>query len=981
MLISIILNGKKITEDVRPDLPLLDFVRKHGCKSVKCGCETSGCGLCTVFLDETPILSCSLPAVRADKKRVTTLEGLQEEAAEFGAFLADEGAEQCGFCNPGMIMNVIAMLRENPDPTDEEVKAFLAGNLCRCSGYEGQMRAIRAYLAWRKRNAERMDTTLADTDEADMAAGKTAGTCCADKASEIFSATPDEGSETARGTYREDFAKGLRYVGKPVRKKDAMQLVTGKPVFAEDIMPDDFLVVKLKRSPHANAMIRSIDKKAAMAVPGVEAIFTWEDVDQDGKRYTQAGQTWPEPSPYDRLVLDRHVRFAGDVAAIVVADTEKNAEKALKLLKIEYDVLPAVMDYHTAKDNETLVHPEANWESLANVGADNKRNLCAHAECGEGDIEGVLKDCDIVIDEVYHTKAVQQTMMETFRTWASIDPYGRLDIVSSTQIVFHARRIIANALHIPKSQVRVRKPRIGGGFGAKQTAVSEVYPAFVTWMLKKPSRLIFTREETQTASSPRHEMEMHVRLGAMKDGTIRGIDLYTISNTGAYGEHGPTTVGLSGHKSIPLYGSCEAFRFVDDVVYTNHMSAGAYRGYGATQGIFAVETAVNELAAKLSMDPIKLRLQNIVHEGERMMGYYGETATSCHLEQCVEKVREMIGWDEYYPRRVMPDGKIRSVGIGMSMQGSGISSVDVGSATLRLQDDGTYTLRIAAADMGTGCDTTLSQIAAEVLECDLDDITVYGGDTDTSPYDSGSYASSTAYVTGKAVERCAWKLREKICEMGARKLGVTPAEAAFDGKEVYVTGQKADGAVSDTKSAAATTDPCRISLQAVAAASQVFSNLALEVSESNSSKTSPPPFMAGAALLETDPGTGETKVLKFCGCVDCGTPLNPNLTRVQTEGGVLQGIGMALTEDINYNAEGRPRENSLMQYHIPARTDVGEIEIAFDPSYEELGPYGAKSIGEVVINSSAPAIVGAVMNATGKVFRELPVTPEKIAMK
>ena len=718
MLISIILNGRKITEDVRADLSLLDFVRAHGCKSVKCGCETSGCGLCTVFLNETPILSCSLPAVRADGKSVTTLEGLQDEAAEFGAFLADEGAEQCGFCNPGLIMNVIAMLKEYPDPADQEIRDFLAGNLCRCSGYEGQMRAIRAYLAWRKQHKEETCTF--------------------------------EDTETARGTYKEDFAKGLRYIGKPVRKKDAMQLVTGKPVFADDIMPDDCLVIKLKRSPHANAMIRSIDKKAAMAVPGVEAVFTWEDVDQDGKRYTQAGQTWPEPSPYDRLVLDRQVRFAGDVAAIVVADNEQSAEKALKLLKIEYDVLPSVLDYHTAKDNKTLVHPEANWESLADVGADNKRNLCAHAECGEGDIEAVLKDCDIVIDEVYHTKAVQQTMMETFRTWASIDPYGRLDIVSSTQIVFHARRIIANALHIPKSQIRVRKPRIGGGFGAKQTAVSEVYPAFVTWMLKKPSRLIFSREESQTASSPRHEMEVHVRLGAMKDGTIRGIDLYTLSNTGAYGEHGPTTVGLSGHKSIPLYGSCEAFRFVDDVVYTNHMSVGAYRGYGATQGIFAVETAVNELAAKLKTDPVKLRLQNIVHEGERMMGYYGETASSCHLEQCVEKVRDMIGWDEYYPRKVMPDGKIRSVGIGMSMQGSGISSVDVGSASIRLQDDGTYVLRISAADMGTGCDTTLSQIAAEVLECGLDDITVYGADTDTTPYDSGSYASSTAYVTYKA---------------------------------------------------------------------------------------------------------------------------------------------------------------------------------------------------------------------------------------
>ena len=395
----------------------------------------------------------------------------------------------------------------------------------------------------------------------------------------------------------------MKTVNKPFRKKDAMQLVTGQPVYMDDIIPQDCLIVKLLRSPHANAIVRTINTAVAKKVPGIEAIFTWEDVPQDARRYTQAGQTYPEASPYDRLLIDRHVRFVGDVVAIVAGKDEKCVDKALKLIKVDYEVLEAVLDFHTAKDNPILVHPEDNWESLAPVGADNKRNLCAHDECGNGDIDAVLAGCDVVIDHVYHTKACQQAMMETFRTYCSIDTYGRLNVLSSTQIVFHARRNIANALHIPKSMVRVSKPRIGGGFGAKQTAVSEVYPAFVTWMTKKPSKLIFSRVESQTASSPRHEMEMHVRLGATKDGIVKGIDLYTLSNTGAYGEHGPTTVGLSGHKSIPLYGKAEAFRFVSDVVYTNHMSAGAYRGYGATQGLFAVESAVNELAHKL--DPTR----------------------------------------------------------------------------------------------------------------------------------------------------------------------------------------------------------------------------------------------------------------------------------------------------------------------------------------------------------------------------------------
>ena len=577
----------------------------------------------------------------------------------------------------------------------------------------------------------------------------------------------------------------MNTVNKPFRKKDAMQLVTGQPVYMDDVIPQDCLIVKLLRSPHANAMVRTINTTVAKKVPGIEAIFTWEDVPQDAPRYTQAGQTFPEASPRDRLVIDRHVRFVGDVVAIVAGKDEKCVDKALKLIKVDYEVLESVLDFHTAKDNPVLVHPEDNWEALSPVGADNKRNLCAHDECGSGDIDAVLAGCDVVIDHVYHTKACQQAMMETFRTYCSIDTYGRLNVLSSTQIVFHARRNIANALHIPKSMVRVAKPRVGGGFGAKQTAVSEVYPAFVTWKTKKPSKIIFSRVESQTASSPRHEMEMHVRLGATKDGIVKGIDLYTLSNTGAYGEHGPTTVGLSGHKSIPLYGKAEAFRFVSDVVYTNHMSAGAYRGYGATQGLFAVESAVNELAHKLNMDPFALRLKNTVQEGDVMPAYYGAVNTSCALDRCLVKVREMIDWEHKYPAHDLGNGKVRAVGMGMAMQGSGISGMDVGSATLKLNDDGFYSLIIGAADMGTGCDTTLAQIAAEVLDCPLDNIAVFGADTDTSPYDSGSYASSTTYVTGKATEKCAMKLREQICKLGAELLGCPADAVEFDGKEVF----------------------------------------------------------------------------------------------------------------------------------------------------------------------------------------------------
>ncbi len=742
-----------------------------------------------------------------------------------------------------------------------------------------------------------------------------------------------------------------------------MELLLGKPVYTDDLTPKDCLVVKLLRSPYANAIIKDINTAIAMKVPGIEAIYTYKDIDQHQKRFTCAGQTYPEPSPYDRLILDQHVRFIGDPVAIVAGETENCVDKAINLIKAEYEVLEPVLDFTTALDNPILVHPEDNWEALCPVGADNKRNLCAHDESSNGDVDKVLDDCDIIIDRTYHTKACQQSMMETFRTYCTIDTYGRLNVISSTQIVFHCRRIISHALGISPSLIRVTKPRIGGGFGAKQTSVSEIYPAFVTWRTKKPSKIIFSRYESLTASSPRHEMQMHVRLGATKDGIVKAIDLHTLSNTGAYGEHGPTTVGLSGHKSIPLYGKAEAFRFTSDVVYTNIMSAGAYRGYGATQGLFAVESAVNELADMLHMDPFDIRFKNIVKEGDVMPAYYNQVNTSCALDRCLTRVKEMIKWDEKYPVRMISDTKARYVGMGMAMQGSGISGVDVGSATLKLNDEGFFTMNIGAADMGTGCDTILSQIAAEVLECDTDDITVFGADTDISPYDSGSYASSTTYVTGKAVEKCALELKSRIEKLGAKLLKCDVDDVTYENKLVRCdsTGET-------------------VSLADISTASMCGNDISLSVTYTHSSPISPPPYMVGAAEVEVDLLTGESKVIEYDACVDCGTPVNPNLARVQAEGGILQGIGMTMSENITYSDKGKLYENSFLQYKIPSRMDIGHINVDFESSYEAAGPFGAKSIGEVVINTPLPAITDALSHAAGKRFYTLPITPEQIAM-
>ncbi|RDB56786.1 xanthine dehydrogenase family protein molybdopterin-binding subunit [Senegalimassilia anaerobia] len=752
-----------------------------------------------------------------------------------------------------------------------------------------------------------------------------------------------------------------RSVGKSVRKKDSLQLLLGKPVYTEDIAPDA-LVVKLLRSPHANAMVKTIDTSKAKKVPGVVDVYTWEDVPD--QRFSNAGQTYPETSPYDRLIIDRHVRFVGDVVAIVAAENEKAAQTALSRIKVEYDVLEPVLDFRTAKDNPVLVHPEDNWHMLCDLGGDNTRNLVGTTSDAGGDIEAVLADCDVVLERTYHTKAYNQAMMETFRTFTQLDRYGRLHVISSTQIVYHVRRILSHALGIPKSRIRVEKPRIGGGFGAKQTAVSEVYPAFVTMKTGRPALCVFSRKESQTCGSPRHEMEIKIRLGANNDGRIRALGVATLSNSGAYGEHGWATVGLTGHKSIPLYtGSLEAFKFDANVVYTNMQPSGAYRGFGATQGQFAVESAVNELAAKLGRDPVELREQNMVREGMAMPAYFGEVANACALDRCMQHCSDMFGWKDKFPVRDMGNGKVRAAGVAMSMQGSGISGIDVGSVTVKLNDDGGYMLLIAAADMGTGCDTILAQMVAEHMECPVDAVSVFGADTDASPYDSGSYASSTTYVTGMAVEKACTQLKERLCAIAAEELGCDAAELRFEGGCVR---HEATGRT--------------VSLSEIAAKSQCNCRLAPEATAQHSSPVSPPPYMVGMVEIELDRETGVVEVLDYAAVVDCGIPINPALARIQVEGGIVQGIGHTLMEDVTRTPKGAIRESSLFTYRLPTRLDTGRINVEFEHSYEPTGPFGAKSIGEIVINTPGPALAQAIYRATGVWHRELPILPEHILL-
>ena len=751
-----------------------------------------------------------------------------------------------------------------------------------------------------------------------------------------------------------------KVINHTVAKKDSQALVTGQPVYTDDLRPKDCLIVKALRSPHARAIVKNVNKSAAEKVPGIVCIVTADDVPQS--RFTIAGQTYPELSPYDRLILDKQIRFVGDPVALVAGTSEEAVDRALRVLRVEYDVQEPLLDFTKALDNDIVVHPEDNWNPLVDVGGDNKRNLVAQACDEHGDIDAVLASSDVVIDRTYHTRQNQQGAMETFRAYAYKDAFGRLTIVSSTQVPFHVRRIVANALEIPKSKIRVIKPRIGGGFGSKQTAVMEVYPAYIAWLTGKPAYMIYSREESMTVSTPRHESQIRVVLGASKDGHIRGIFVDSLWNAGAYGEHTPTTVTLSGHKSIPLYNAAEAFRFSYTCVYTNTIAAGAYRGYGATQGLFALETAVNELAAALHMSPVALRLKNLVRQGQVMPAYFNETALSCTLDKCLERVVQMSGWHDDCPRQVLPNGHIRAIGIAAAMQGSSITNVDVASVTIKVNDDGFYSLNIGATDMGTGCDTILAQIAAECLLCPVDNIVTYGVDTDTSPYDSGSYASSTTYLTGNAVVKTCQSLIQRMKERAAVKLGSAGIDnLEFDGQAItdLATGKK-------------------ITIKDLGNDAMFMNDIALEATESCYSPTSPPPYMAGAATVDVDPETGHISLVQYDAVVDCGTVINPALAKVQTEGGIVQAIGMALTENIQLTPSGRIQNNSFMQYRMPTRMDLGQINVKFEPSYETNGPFGAKSIGELVIDSPAPAIAHAIYNATGIWLRDLPMTAEKL---
>ncbi len=759
-------------------------------------------------------------------------------------------------------------------------------------------------------------------------------------------------------------------VGKSELKVDGRGLVTGKPLFTADIDLPGTLHVKILSSPHAHAKIVSIDTSAAEAMPGVALVLTHKNT--PSTRYTTAGQGFPEPSPYDTRMFDTKVRFVGDRVAAVAADTREIAEAAVKAIVVTYEKLPAVLSIDESQaENAPVVHDEDDSTGIY----DAKRNIVANIDILAGDVERGFVEADVIVETTCETQYAQHTPIEPHVVLSYLAPDDRLVLRTSTQVPFHVRRIVAYALGIPVHQIRVIKPRVGGGFGTKQEILLEGVAGLVTLRTRRPALIEMTREEEFVSSRTRHPMRVRVKLGATKDGILNALEMEGISNTGAYGSHGLTVLSNTGSKTLPLYNKAPNVHFYGKAVYTNLPVPGAYRGYGATQGYFPLEVAMDELAEKLNMDPVKLRRINHIRAGETSPifvklgeGREGveQIIDSCELEKCIDIGTERIGWAEKRGKKIREGSWVHGVGMSVHMQGSGIPEIDMGAATIKMNEDGSFNLLIGATDLGTGSDTILGQIAAEVLGVPLEKVIVYSSDTDLTPFDVGAYASSTTYVSGTAVKRAAEKVREQIIDvasemLASEMLSVDPSQLTVAGEQVRTPDGKSVTLAKVCEQAMYIKDQFQIGATASGLMHQ-----------------SPPPFMASFAEIAVDTETGELKILNYVVAADCGTVINPKMAEGQVEGAVANGIGYALTEEMQFSPTGRVRNPNLFDYKILGMLDMPPLDVVLVDSYEPIGPLGAKSIAEIGINAPIPTLANAIYDAIGVRLTRTPFTPEKI---
>ncbi len=761
-----------------------------------------------------------------------------------------------------------------------------------------------------------------------------------------------------------------KVVGKSVAKVDGMSHATGRALFTDDIYMPGMLYGKILASPHAHGRIKNIDTSRVEALDGVKAVLIYRDVPRI--IHTKAGQGYPEPSPYDSFILDNKVRFAGDRVAAVAAESEKIAEEAIKLIDVEYEILPAVLDMKEAMmEGAPVIHDEPEAKVVIPIIYEPGKNLAASVDFSVGDIEKGFREADFIIEKSYYAHMSQHCATEPHTTITYLDENNRLVIRTSTQIPFHVRRIVALALGIAVKKIRVIKPRIGGGFGGKQDVILEDICAALTLKTGKPVRIQYKREEVFISARTRHAHCNHLKTGVKKDGTITAIDMKILSDTGAYGGHGLTVLTNSGSKVLPLY-RCENINFEAKAVYTNKPVAGAFRGYGAPQAAMAMEIQMDEMAHVIGMDPVEFRKINHIKTGEgspvfKALGEGGEgleqKIESCGLAGCLEEGAKEIGWAE---KRFSHDTKKshikRGVGMVALMQGSSIPHIDMGAASIKMNDDGSFNLLIGATDLGTGSDTVLAQIAAEELGVTVDDIIVYSSDTDLTPFDVGAYASSTTYLSGEAVRKTAEGVKKQILDVAAKMLGAKPENLICrDGKVVCREKGK------------------ELSFSEIALRSLYMKDqFQIAHTASHITDSSPPPFSAHFVEVEVDTETGFVKIIKYVAAVDCGTPINPNLAKGQTDGGVLTGISYALTEEYKFNKDGKMLNPNFGEYKIFTAADLPEIVSILVPTYEPTGPFGAKSVSELPVNGPIPAISNAIYNAVGVRLTEAPFTPEKV---
>ena len=975
MKINLFINGEEKTLAVAPGELLLHTLRKAGYYGVKHGCETGECGACAVILDGKLVNSCTMLAAQAQGAAIVTIEGLAPDGpGARGAVdpiqqaFIDSGAIQCGYCTPAQILAAKALLEQNPSPTEGQVREALAGVLCRCTGYVKPVQAVLHAAAVLRGEAE---PGLLPSPELFPTAGDLPD---ADQGPEFPTVPPALPAVQVRTQTPIILvappAAETKVVNRPEPKVDGVKLAKGRPVFTDDMTLPGMLYGALLTSPHAHARLREIDTREAWALPGVHAVLTHRDVPR--VLHATGGQSYPNPLPYDQVSLDNKVRHVGDRVAVVAAESPAIAEEALKLIKVDYEILPAVFDPEEAiKAGAPVIHDEEDAVGIH----DARRNLVHDLHVAHGDLEAGFAAADRIFEREYRVHQVQQAHIEPHVCITWWDEDDRLVVRTSTQVPFHIRRMLAPLIDLPMRRIRVIKPRIGGGFGGKQEMILEDLCAHLTMATGRPVRMEYTREQSFTSARSRHPQILRYKAGVRKDGTLTALRLHIVADKGAYGTHGLTVQFVSGFRGLSTY-KAPNLEFSCQVVYTNKPAPGAYRGYGAPQALFALESLMEEIALDLAMDPVAFKRLNWINEGDEItmakaMGEgregFQQFVGSSGLEQCVQQGAAAINWERRYDPHWHIDPTRphirRGLGFAVGMHGSGIAGLDMGAAAIKLNDDGSFNLTVGATDLGTGSDTILAQIAAETLGVPLEEVIIHSSDTDLTPFDTGAYASSTTYISGNAVLKAAEQARQQIIQHAAKHLFVDadPERMYLDGRRVWT---------HDGRSVPL----AEVALHSLHQADQHQ----IMASASHMSYASPPPFSAQYAEVEVDVETGQVDVKRLVMAVDCGTAINPATASGQVEGGLIQALGYTLCEEMVYDATGRLLTTDLRDYKIYAADEVPEMSVILVQTYEPSGPYGAKAVAEIPKDAVAPAVASAVHHATGVRLRALPFTPERV---